>query len=73
MKAVTAHMGNREESYSPPLLRCPLAHCLCWVPGSPHSTRVSEVDEDAPMRTEEEWTEQRRSGTTALSLLSHSL
>src|SRR5947209_14281105 len=25
------------------------------------------------MRTEEEWTEQRRSGTTALSLLSHSL
>jgi hypothetical protein len=23
MKAVTAHMGNREESHSPPLLRCP--------------------------------------------------
>ena len=31
------------------------------------------MDEDAPVRTEEEWTEQRRSGTTAVSPLYHSL
>src|SRR3989441_8412783 len=35
------------------------------VPGSPHSSRVSEVDEGAPVNVDEGWTERVKCGKNA--------
>ena len=39
-------------------------NCICRVPGRPHSSRGSEVDESAPVNADEGWTERMRRGTT---------
>ena len=42
-----------------------IGNCICRIPGSPRGSRMSEVDEDAPVQADEGWTEWVKCGKTA--------